>query len=100
LPAGQSERCWIALNARRVGPRRPINHDLRFGQQKGLGAIGFLAQRGSLMAGERLQPGCASMGPDQDNRGYDGEQYGAGCERHKSDFVLRQAAVNAKHEVM
>jgi hypothetical protein len=52
------------------------------------------------MAGERLQPGCASMSPDQDNRGYDGEQYGAGCERHKSDFVLRQAAVNAKHEVM
>jgi hypothetical protein len=39
-------------------------------------------------------------GSDQDNRGYDGEQYGAGRQRQKNDFMLGKAAMSIKRDLM
>jgi hypothetical protein len=100
FPARQPKRRRIALDDRLVGCRGPIDHHLRLGQQKRLGAIGFLPQRGSLVAGEGMEPGRTPAGSDQSNRGYDGEQDGAGCERQKNDFMLGKAAMRIKRDLM
>jgi hypothetical protein len=50
--------------------------------------------------GEGLQPGGAPAGPDQNDRRYDREQYGAGCERQKADFVLSKAAMGIERQVL
>jgi len=100
LAAGEPKRHRIALDAGFVGRRGPVDHHLRFGQQKRLGAIGFLPQRGDLLAGEGVEPGRTPAGSDQDNRGYDGEQYGTSRERQKNDFMLGKAAMGIKRDLM
>jgi hypothetical protein len=47
-----------------------------------------------------MEPGRTPAGSDQSNRGYDGEQDGAGCERQKNDFMLGKAAMRIKRDLM
>ncbi len=74
---GNADDAGIAVDPGLIGARRPIHHHLRLGKQHRIGAVEIAAQRGDLVARERLQPCPARARAYQHDRGDDGEQHEA-----------------------
>ena len=73
LRPGQADYGGIARYAGLVGARRPIDHDLRFGQQKGISAIDLFPQSRILVACPGLNSRRASARAHQHDCGYYGK---------------------------